>query len=258
MFARVSRSRGAGGGPSVILLHGLGVSGGYLLPTARRLIPWCRVFVPDLPGFGRSARPPQVLAVPELADALTGWMDAVGIREAALVGNSMGCQVAVDCAARYPGRVSRLVLEGPTMDRAARSVPRQLFRLAWAALYEPPSAWLLVLRDYARCGPIRALRTLRLALRDRIEEKLPRVGVPVLIVRGEHDPITPPRWAQELARRCPDEHLAVLPGTAHIPNYSAPDAFVRAILPFLLNDVHLAPAAGVRGEKNAAGASGGH
>lgn len=219
--------------PPVVLVHGLGVSSRYLLPTARELAPLFPVFAPDLPGFGASDRPNHALNVEELADTLAAWMDAVGLEHAALLGNSMGTQVAAECAARHPQHVARLVLLGPTIDRDARSMPVQMFRLALAALQEPASAWSLVLQDYLHCGPVRLLQTCMHALAHRMEDTLPRVEAPVLIVRGEHDPLAPPRWVEELLDRCRDGRLLVMPHAGHIPHYSAPRQFALAIVPFL-------------------------
>lgn len=233
LHARVSAGPVPAGAPAVVLVHGLGVSSSYMLPLARNLAPHCRVLAPDLPGFGKSAHPPRVLDVPELADALVAWMTAVRLPRAALVCNSMGCQIAVDCAVRYPERVERLVLQGVTMDPAARSVPAQLGRLAVAALRAPVSSWFVVMLDYWRCRPWRALQTLRYALRDRIEDKLPHVRAPALVVHGTRDPIAPRPWAEQVASLLPQGQLVELPGAGHIPNYARPEELARAVLPFL-------------------------
>ncbi len=60
--------------PTVVIVHGLGLSHRYLMPTAERLAPLARVFVPDLPGFGKSDKPERVLDVTELGDVLAAWM----------------------------------------------------------------------------------------------------------------------------------------------------------------------------------------
>ena len=130
MHALASTSPVPQGSPDVVLVHGLGVSGRYLVPTARLLASHGKVFVPDLPGFGRSDPPGHVLGVPELTDALLAWMDAAALTRPCLLGNSLGCQVILEAAARHPERVDRLVLLGPTMDRSVRSVAAQVFRLA--------------------------------------------------------------------------------------------------------------------------------
>ncbi|HEY1404550.1 MAG TPA: alpha/beta fold hydrolase, partial [Pyrinomonadaceae bacterium] len=94
----------------VVLVHGLVVSSLYMLPTAERLATFFRVFAPDMPGFGKSDKPLRALDVPELADALVAWMDAAGLVQPVLVGNSLGCQVIANVAARNPHRVAGVVL----------------------------------------------------------------------------------------------------------------------------------------------------
>lgn len=100
--------------PVIVLVHGSGLSGRYMIPTAHQLATDCRVYVPDLPGFGDSDKPAKVFDVPELADWLVAWMPAIGLDRVALLGNSFGCQVIADLAARYPERVEAAVLQGPT------------------------------------------------------------------------------------------------------------------------------------------------
>lgn len=90
-----------------------------------------------------------------------------------------------------------------------------------------------MLRDYARAGLKRVVQTVKMALKDRIEDKLPHIVAPSLVIRGEHDPIVPQRWAEEVCRLLPHGQLAVIPGGAHTLNYTAPDTFVSAMRPFL-------------------------
>ncbi len=92
----------------------------------------------------------------------------------------------------------------------------------------------LIAADYWDAGLARVFRTFRDALDDPIERKLPEVAVPALVVRGEKDPIVPQRWAEEAARLLPKGRLVVVEG-AHTLNFAAPDPFVSAILPFLLD-----------------------
>ena len=85
-----------------------------MLPTAERLAPDYHVYMPDLPGFVDSGKLSRVLEVPELADVLAAWMEATGLAGVALLGNSFGCQIIADLAARHTERVERAVLQGPT------------------------------------------------------------------------------------------------------------------------------------------------
>lgn len=232
MHARVSGER-ASGRPPVVLVHGLVVSGRYMVPLMDELARSHPVYAPDLPGFGRSEGPARAPDVAGLADALAAWMRAVGLRRAVLVGNSMGCQVITWLVLRHPGLVEKVVLQGPVMDPRARSMPRQVGRFLFDTLREPPALIAIEGLDLLRAGAGRSLRTFRHALEDPIEERLPRVRVPALVVHGSRDRISPRRWAEEVARLLPDGRLVDLPGAPHAANYSAPKAFAGAVRSFL-------------------------
>jgi pimeloyl-ACP methyl ester carboxylesterase len=222
----------------IVLVHGYAVSGRYLWPLAELLAARHRVFVPDLPGYGPSDAPRRVPDVPELASFLERLMTAHGIETAVLVGNSFGSQIIAELARRAPCRASCLVLIGPTVDTEARSIPRLLWRLLRDLRHEPLSLWFIQARDYLRFGPRWQWRTARHMLRDHIEDKLLLVPVPVLLVRGERDPIAPARWLARLSRLAPDASLATIPDAGHAVNFSAPapladavEAFLRATTP---------------------------
>jgi 2-hydroxy-6-oxonona-2,4-dienedioate hydrolase len=225
----VDRSR-----PTVVLVPGVGLSHRVMLPIAVLLAPHFAVRAPDPPGFGRSDNPRRPLGLPELADALAAWIDAAAIGRPALVGNSFGCQVIVELAARHPDPVTCAVLQGPTMDAAARSLGRQTWRWLRDTIQERPDPWAR-LRDYRDAGPRRVLATYRLALRDRVEDKLPRVTAPTLVVRGPDDPIVSQAWAQTVADLLPAAELIVTDSGAH----TLIDQLVDVSLSFL--ERHLSP-----------------
>ncbi len=220
-----ARSGGTGStGPRVVLVHGIGISGRYLLPTARRLARLYDVYVPDLPGFGKSSDPPRALDVPELADALAAWMRDQELHHCVVVANSFGCQIVADLALRHPELVQACVLLGPTVDRHARSGVRQGVRLFLDTLREPVTLWAVEAYDSLVFGPLRFARTLRYMLRDRIEEKLPLIGVPVVVVRGQRDRIVPDRWVRELVDLAPRGRAETIPRAAHAVNFNSPEA----------------------------------
>ena len=104
-------SPGPADGSAMVHLHGFGMSGAYLVPTAERLAGEFHTFVPDLPGFGRSGNSVQPLDVTDLAHAAAAFLDDRDIASATLVGNSMGCAVITEFAYLYPDRLDRAVLE---------------------------------------------------------------------------------------------------------------------------------------------------
>jgi 2-hydroxy-6-oxonona-2,4-dienedioate hydrolase len=220
--------------PTVVLVPGIGLSHRVMLPIAELLAPHFAVRAPDPPGFGRSDKPRRPLGLPELADAVAAWIEAAGIGRPALVGNSFGCQVIVELAARHPDQVACAVLQGPTMDAAARSLPSQTWRWLRDLVRERPDPRAR-LRDYRDAGLRRVLVTYRLALRDRLEDKLPGVVAPTLVVRGPDDPIVSQAWAETVAGLLPAGQLVVTADGAH----TLIGRLVEVALPFLKR--HLSP-----------------
>jgi 2-hydroxy-6-oxonona-2,4-dienedioate hydrolase len=201
----------------LILVHGLGVSPRYFEPLQAEL--------PDAeaPDF----RP--LTTLPTLADALAR---TIGDRRAALLGNSFGCQVIAELAVRRPELVERAVFVGPTVDRRRRSWRSQVARLALDATREPPGLVALAIRDYVETGPIRTFRMAREALDDPLERKLPDFPAPLLVVRGERDPLCPEDWAAEVARLA-GGRLAVIREAAHAAHYSHPRELAAVVSAFL-------------------------
>lgn len=233
MYTRVALDQARPDAPTVVLVHGLGLSSRYLRPTTAHFAPHYQVYAPDLPGFGKSTKPQQFFSVEELTDALVAWMDVARIDRPVLLGNSLGCQVIVDLAVRYPHRVAAAVLQGPTVDPHARSWSQQMIRLLHDGLYEPPSHSINLIVDYPKCGVRRFLATFRNSLYDRIEEKLPQVQAPTLVVRGTNDPIVPQQWAEEACHLLTNGHLAVVPGASHTMVYAFPLELLRVVRPFI-------------------------
>lgn len=232
VFARVSSGHSLEPRTPFVLVHGLGVSSRYMVPTARRLAGYAPVYAPDLPGFGKSSHPSHALSVAELADVLVRWMRAVGIDRAALLGNSMGCQIIAHVAVAHPEMVERVIFVGPTMDDDAGALTL-VGRLLLDVLRELRRSLPLFVVDYLRAGLLRTVTTYRHALRDDTLRLYARMRQPTLVVRGERDPIAPQAWARRLTDLLPHGRLAVVPGAAHAVNYFAPEELTRLIRDFL-------------------------
>jgi 2-hydroxy-6-oxonona-2,4-dienedioate hydrolase len=237
MHARTSAVTFPTDAPTLVLVHGVAASSRYLAPLAERLTPRLRVFVPDLPGYGKSDRPAGPdLTIPELADALLAWMNRSGLERPDLFGNSFGCQVIADLAARRPDRVGRLILQGPTVDPHARSAWRQVLRWLAVLPFERYSEVGVLTRDAWDLGLRRAIDMVRAALHDPIEQKLSRIRSRTLVVRGTRDVIVPERWAKEAAELLRDGRLVTIERAAHTINYSQPLWLAAVMLAFLMND----------------------
>ncbi len=233
MYTRISRNASLDPASAIVLVHGLAVSSRYMLPTAVRLAAYYSVYAPDLPGFGRSVNPAHILNVSELADALMGWMQAIGLSSATFLGNSMGCQIIVNAALRYPERVRRAILVGPTMDPQARTMHRAAARLLLNSLREPVHFLPVLVREYGHAGLRRTIGTLQHAFADRMEEQLPLMRVPTLVMRGARDPIVSQQWVEQVHHLLPNSQLITVPGAAHAVNYNSPQALTHITRRFL-------------------------
>lgn len=220
------------GQQAVVLVHGLTVSGNYLLPTAE-LLDGFAVYIPDLPGFGRSEKPPRVLDIVEMAETLIAWMDAVGLERAYLLGNSMGCHTITVVAARHPERVAGIILVSPAGDPGGRNTPRLVLRFLNNSLREPLSSWVIMFRDFLKAGLRRTLLTLHNLQRCPLEPWLPQVHVPALVVGGGRDRIVPRWWVGRVAALLPQGGAVVIPEAAHVPNYSHPECMAALVRAFI-------------------------
>jgi pimeloyl-ACP methyl ester carboxylesterase len=233
MHTKASVAEASGRRPAIALVHGLSVSHRYWTPTAELLADHYEVFMPDLPGFGLSEKPRHILTIPELADTLLAWMMFYRLEQPVLMGNSMGCQVIVELAARHPGCIDRAILTTPTIDPGRRSVVGQLWNGVCDALHEPPRLLWIVLQDYMKAGPRRSLLSLRYAVQDPIETKLPNVKIPTLVVRGNQDRVSSQQWAERATQLLPHGEFVLIENAAHGVIFSQPEALVDAAQSFL-------------------------
>jgi len=203
-------------GTKVILVHGLGLSYRYMLPTAQALMDEYDVYAPDLPGFGDSDKPDTVLDMNGLGDSLAAWLRATKLRgRLALLGNSMGCQIIAAALERHPAVAHAAVLQGPITPPDERGVFIQFVRWRQNVRNNPPEMKPISRADYMKCGYRRVWRTFLLSLDDRMEDRLPRIAQPTLVVRGERDPICNDAWARQVTELLPRGKLVHIPRVAH-------------------------------------------
>ncbi|MHA6801530.1 alpha/beta fold hydrolase [Bounagaea algeriensis] len=215
--------------PPLVCVHGAGVSSRAALPFVAEMSGRRQTWTVDLPGFGRSRTAESASGVGEFRDALVQFLDGASLPSAHVLGWSFGAQIAVSLAVRFPQRVRGLVLIGPTIDPVARSFPRQLLRWLANSPQEPPGLTPQVAKDYRDAGWRRVWQAFRGALTDEVEDALPQVRVPVLVVRGEHDRMVPQPWAEEVTRLLVRGELVVWPGAGHMVPFADPAGLARTL-----------------------------
>ena len=256
----LTRYRG-GGGPPLVLVHGLGLSWRCWRPLLDALERCHEVVAIDLPGFGDS--PPlagDVAPTPtRLADAVELELDRLGLDAPALVGNSLGGWVALELARR--GRATRAVLLSPSglespLERVWVIALNEQLRLRarigaqvgrW--LTEPLLTRMILLGGLRsrpwRLSPDAAARDLhdfgcspgfQATLRSTVAARAPiwlgEIRVPVRVAYGTFDlmlgAVTAPRFAAAI----PGAELIPLPAVGHVPMLDDPELVARAILDF--------------------------
>ncbi|MEN3212337.1 alpha/beta hydrolase [Methylorubrum populi] len=136
---------------------------------------------------------------------------------------------------------AKAVLEFTPRPRTLPGIARQVVGFFLIAPFERWSLAWVALTDYARSGIRRYLQTLRSMVDNHIAEKALRISQPTLVVWGTRDYIVPYAFVTSLAASLPQGRFAAIPGAAHGINYSHPEAFTDALLPFLLAPQERAP-----------------
>lgn len=213
------------GGHAFMLVHGIGVSSRYFEPLARALHDEGDVFLLDLPGFGGIPRPDRRLSIGGFAETVHVALVQEGSSNPVLVGHSMGAQVVVELLARHPVS-THAVLIGPPVNPVEPTVVQQAARLIQSAAAESRRLRLLASRAYLSCGPAWFLDVLPAMMKHPIVDRLPLVRANTLVLRGEHDTVTPQPWIDEIVSLLPTASSAVVPGAAHnvVYEHSAPVA----------------------------------
>lgn len=221
--------------PAMMHLHGFGLSGRYLLPTAELLADEFHTLVPDLPGFGRSGKPAEPLDVPDLAHAAARFLDDRGIKSATLVGNSMGCPIICEFAYNHPDRIDRAVLVSPAGGLHNQPLRRAIGQLARDGGREPPSMLKVATPDYLRFGVPSTVKMFRALTRYPSLQRLLALQIPTLVVIGSRDPLMPsPARIREVAGQSDNHVLVVLiTGAAHAINFSHPGELAHVIRSFM-------------------------
>lgn len=226
--------------PAVVFVHGSGDSAHAWDDVIAQLSGLPCVAV-DLPGHGATLdRPgPADMTVADYADAVRAELVGRGLSGVCLVGHSLGSAIALRLAVDYPALVARLVLVGagarlrvlPALLEAAQSAPTEALRQLTSAGFAPDNAQLALTYDAARPPVAEGVAYRDLAACDRFDmmAELGRVSQPTLVLVGEHDRMTPPKYAAFLRDHIPGAQLVTISGAGHYLNAEAPAAVAAAL-----------------------------
>ncbi|HEY8601482.1 MAG TPA: alpha/beta fold hydrolase [Thermomicrobiales bacterium] len=232
VFYRFAGEERAGALP-LVLIHGLGVSSAYW----GRLLPWLAdhrpVYALDLPGFGQSDDPDNILNSVQLAQATRRWMETLGLDCVHVLAHSQGAQVAIELADDCPHHVASLILASPTLGERDPPLPWMALRLLRDAPREDRTILPVVTRAYFRSGLVPMVWTNHLLSHDDSVETLGHLQLPILLVRGEYDPVVTAEAIRLLAHAAPHAHRAVITAAPHGFHWSHAFQLARLVNDFL-------------------------
>jgi pimeloyl-ACP methyl ester carboxylesterase len=242
------------GSRTLVFLHGIGGNHRAFVPQLERFSKNARAIAWDMPGYGASP-PLDRMTFPGLAQALVALLDARGVKQAVVVGHSMGGMVAQELVASFPERVAALVLYAttPAFGAAGGDWQRQFLESRLRPLDEgktpadlaPALVAGIVGEDPDPDGVAQAVECMsaispdayRAALHclvtfDR-RDSLGRVRCPTLALAAERDRVVSPEIVKRMAEAIPGAAYRLLPGAGHLANLERPAAFDAALEAFL-------------------------
>jgi pimeloyl-ACP methyl ester carboxylesterase len=235
--------------PTIVLLHGAGFDHTTWALHSR----WFAhhgygVLAPDLPGHGRSSGAP-LPTIADMADWTAALLDAAGAAKAKLVGHSMGSLIALETAARHPAKVAALSLigtaatmtVGPDLLKAAEANDHAAVDMVsiWGLGFQAELGGSLAPGLWMHGGAERVLEKCRpgvlfndLSACNAYQNALSaaaQVTVPVTLILGERDMMTPARAGKALAAALPNSRTVVLRGAGHMMMVERPDELLAAL-----------------------------
>ena len=243
-----------GEGPDVVLAHGLGGlfhSWSALMPMLARTHRVWELGFPEFDSETTHARHGNSVA--DYTEDLTRFTEHVGLDRVAVIGNSLGGQVATTFAAAHPGRVPALVLlsssglgeqregysifPGGAVRRLVKAIDPEVVRAILRTIFESDVYFeeqLPSIRERLsdRRWKLGLLTTARRVRDACVLQLLPGLGCPTFMLYGALDRIVPVRYAEDAAKLLTRGELTVLPGVGHAPQVERPEETHRRVLEF--------------------------
>lgn len=251
-----------GNGRPIVFLHTLRTQLDYFLPLVHELGQGFDMLIPDLPGHGHSSAPAVEYTAAYFTNAVEQFLDACDLKDAVLVGESIGACIALGLAARQNPRITGVVALNP-YDYGRRGGIRRssmlanviftamlwpvigtivahtgatgiLRRVLQGGLHDPRTLPPDFVAELQRCGALpghaRALRSLSLQWKSWIDARAayPGIRLPVTLVYGEYD------WSRQEEREAnahtiPAARSLVLTDASHFSSLEQPQQVARII-----------------------------
>ena len=247
--------RQGGSGAPIVLLHGLAGEGDSWAPVAPELAHKFEVWIPDLPGAGKSPLPAEgTLSIESMADDLYESLQAQGLESVTLIGHSMGGYIALAFLQKYPEMLNGIALvhSTPAADTEEKKEQRHqaafLLRAGKKEEYLKTVVEKIFAPDFKEAHSeilreqlVRANRlpaeTLAqhneaMAARPARTELLRDTKIPVQWILGEPDQILPTETILEFVALPTLSFLSIYKGVGHMSMTEAPERLITDLLRF--------------------------
>lgn len=238
-------------GKTIILLHGWGkctTARSYYSKTVKDFEKkGYRVYVPDMPGFGKAKAPTYPLTLQDYVDFLHSYIKENNIIKPVLIGHSFGGRVIIKYISSYDTDVKSIILSGtPGFTPIKKSkliaslilakIGGFIFSLPGLSIFEEKiRSWFYYIvgaRDYYRAeGAMR--ETFKNIVREDLKMQMKKIHLPTLLIWGDEDIIVPVKIAHLMKKTIPNSKLVVLPHGKHSVLIDDPETFVKEVCLFL-------------------------
>jgi pimeloyl-ACP methyl ester carboxylesterase len=252
--------RRAGDGPALVFVHGAASDGRLWQPQLEGLGDDFTVIAWDEPGAGESSDIPADFDLAGYADCLAALIEQLELGAAHVAGLSWGGTVALELYRRRPELVATLVMidsyagwKGSLPEEEVRARVEGARQMLAAPTFDPtlpglfagdpPAEFLPLLEQVGAAVRPHSLKVqLSLMAEADLNDVLPTVAVPTLLLWGELDARSPLPVAHQLPRAIPGARLVVIPGCGHVSNLERPDQVNAAVREFCLDPAQGRPA----------------
>jgi len=240
----------AGSDEILLLLHGIGASAERWLRVVPSLSRYYRIIIPDIIGFGYSDKPTVEYTMNFFVEFINEFMKSMKIRKSFIIGSSFGGLLAAEFAIKFESKVRKLILVSPagTMKISTKTLDEYIL----AALYptienarrafydmacDPKIVTDEVVKDFVNRMKLPnskyAFMSTLLGIRNAhdLENRLPHIKSPTLLVWGKEDKMIPSSYVGEYGR-IPNCRLILIPNSGHTPYTETPSLFAKVALDF--------------------------
>ena len=256
----------AGNKSPLLLVHGFGAFLEVWWKNIGPLSKHFKVYAMDLPGHGLSDRFDSY-DIPDLAEVIIGYMDAIGIERADIVGHSMGGLICSALAADYPGRIHRLIIEDglgvvkgmpfryrfftlpllgemvmlPTTRGSVERGLRKSFYNAGAVTKEMiETSYQFLKLPGAKRTMLNIIRSgkkyRKLHSTDFLVDRISMIKAPTLVIHGAQDKTISPENAQDTYRIIPGSRLKIFEDCGHCPHIEKAEEYNELVIDFFNED----------------------